>query len=221
MKQRIKGLHKSDTEGLQKFLHVDNNLPQIDENPRLQPPSTARDSNSFSNPFLKNDLNLTSKVQTSRGHLNPLVVSKYRPEPIFVSNAASGIDNDRKVLYRNIAEVGNCKSSFLVEISKNKKKLFILLTDPTDKSRKIIHESLSIKIGEKLLVDLDGSFEDFIKTFEIRFGKLWIQKFHGNGHDQRKNRSSLPEGRRYYDTFNTYSNTNNLKSINGFEQNQN
>ena len=102
------------------------------------------------------------------------MVSKYRPEPIFVCNTASGIDNDRKVLYRNIAEIGDLKSSFLVEISKSKKKLFILLMDPTDKSKKIIHESLSIKIGEKLLIDVDGSFEDFIKTIQIRFGKIWI-----------------------------------------------
>ena len=90
------------------------------------------------------------------------------------------VDPARKVLYRNFHKVGSKFSVvYLVEISRNKNKIFILLFPNYEKPEMFIHQVINSKIGERLLALEDNVFEKFISTFDIKFGKLVIKNYHG------------------------------------------
>lgn len=89
------------------------------------------------------------------------------------------IDPDRKVLYRNFHEIGSkFRVAYLVEISRSKTKLFILLFPNFEKPEMFLHQILNSKIGERLLALVDNVFENFIQTFDIKFGKLVLGNYH-------------------------------------------
>lgn len=91
------------------------------------------------------------------------------------------IDPNRKVLYRNFHEIGkNSKFVYLVEISRNSTKIFVVLFPNFERPDLYINETISYKIGERLLSMCDNVFEDFISTFDIRYGKLLIERYNIN-----------------------------------------
>ena len=53
------------------------------------------------------------------------IVARKRPPPMNIGKSFDGIEPSRKVLYRNFHQID--QQVFLVEISRNKKKVFILL----------------------------------------------------------------------------------------------
>ena len=57
---------------------------------------------------------------------------------------------------------------------------------------------VSFKIGSKLLSDNYGIFEMLINNFKIKHGKLWIEGYHGQNHDPRKNKTVSPNHLKYY-----------------------
>lgn len=89
------------------------------------------------------------------------------------------IDQDRKVLYRNFHEIGSkYKVVYLVEISRTKTKFFVLLFPNFEKPAMFLHEILSCKVGERLLLLVDNIFDNFIKTIDIKFGKIVLANYH-------------------------------------------
>ena len=88
----------------------------------------------------------------------------------------SGIDMTRQVLYRNFHMVG--ETVYLVEISRNPKKVFILLFPNFEQPTEYIQEILSDKQATKLMSDSGNIFENLIASFYVKFGKLQIRGFH-------------------------------------------
>jgi hypothetical protein len=89
------------------------------------------------------------------------------------------IDPCRKVLYRNFHEIETkFKIVYLVEISRNKNKFFILLFPNYEQPEMFLNQILSYKIGEKLLSLVNNNLIKFIKTFDIKFGKLVLENYH-------------------------------------------
>lgn len=81
-----------------------------------------------------------------------------------IKNEQAGIDPSRRVLYRNFHQINDSlkKVVYLVEISKNSKKMFIMLFPNFEKPDIFISQILSEKISQKLLSDNLGIFENFI-----------------------------------------------------------
>jgi hypothetical protein len=113
-----------------------------------------------------------------------------KPAPMAIINDSTGVDRARRVLYRNFHDIA--RVVYLVEISKNEQKMFICLFPNFEKPALFISQVLSYKIGQKLLTDNLGVFENWISTFSIRYGKLWIEGYHGCGADPRKSKSVNP-----------------------------
>jgi hypothetical protein len=78
----------------------------------------------------------------------------------------------RNVLYRNFHEISG--RIYLIEISRSKKKVFILLFENFENPSRFIGEALQEKIALKLMNDNGNLFENFIRNFYIKFGKLQI-----------------------------------------------
>ena len=119
------------------------------------------------------DVNITSErqskqKQTSESCLN--IVAKKRPPPMNIGYSFFGIEPTRKVLYRNFHDIQ--QQVYLVEISRNQKKVFILLFPNFEKPNQYIQEILTDKQATKLLNDCDNIFENFIARFFIKFNKL-------------------------------------------------
>ena len=76
--------------------------------------------------------------------------------------------------------------------------MFICLFPNFEKPNLMISQILSEKIGQKLLTDNLGIFENWIASFTVRFGKLWIEGYHGNGVDPRKAKSVNPNHLEFY-----------------------
>ena len=127
-----------------------------------------------------------------------------------IRNESTGVDRARRVLYRNFHDIA--RVVYLVEISKNDSKMFICLFPNFEKPSLFISQILSYKIGQKLLTDNMGVFENWISTFSIRYGKLWIEGYHGSGADPRKAKSVNPNQLQYYSQ-----NNQGLKSLNGYD----
>jgi hypothetical protein len=89
----------------------------------------------------------------------------------------TGIDPLRKVLYRNLHEIDGVV--YLVEISRNHLKVFILLFPNFEKPGIFIHEILYEKMAQKLMSDSENIFEKFILRFKVRYNKLLIDGVHG------------------------------------------
>ena len=81
-----------------------------------------------------------------------------------------GVKDKRKVLYRNFHAISG--KIYLVEISRSKLKIFVLLFENFENPNKYIAEVLLEKIAMKLMNDNGNMFENFIKQFYIKFGKL-------------------------------------------------
>lgn len=89
------------------------------------------------------------------------------------------IDPKRKVLYRNFHEIGTrFRVVYLVEISKTKNKFYIILFPNFEEPSIFVHIELCYKIGERLLFLQDNIFENFIKTIDIKFGKIVLENYH-------------------------------------------
>ena len=107
---------------------------------------------------------------------------KKRPKPMVIKNHMDNwIDPDRKVLYRNFHDIGDkFKIVYLVEISRNHNKMFIVLFPNFEKPDIFINLNLPIKVGENLLNKSQNVFENFIGTFSIKYGKLLLSHYHGH-----------------------------------------
>lgn len=62
-----------------------------------------------------------------------------------------GIEKKRKVLYRNFHNISG--KIYLVEISRNSKKIFILLFPNFETPEVYLHEVIAEKIASKLMTD--------------------------------------------------------------------
>lgn len=95
-----------------------------------------------------------------------------RPPPIPIGYNELGIDEMRKVLYRNFHEI--CGMVYLVEISRNKTKVFIVLFESYSAPVTFIAETLHEKIAFTLFAKHDYHYPNFIETLYISYGKLQI-----------------------------------------------
>lgn len=68
---------------------------------------------------------------------------------------------------------------YLVEISRNPKKVFVLLFPNFERPDEYILEVLTDKQATKLMAESGNVFENFIANFYVKFGKLQIKGFHG------------------------------------------
>jgi hypothetical protein len=81
-----------------------------------------------------------------------------------------GIDENRKVLYRNFHEISGVL--YLVEISRGKTKVFICLFPDYSQPDIFIAEALTEKIAYSLMNKHQNLFENFVSAFYVAFGKL-------------------------------------------------
>ena len=98
-----------------------------------------------------------------------------------------GIDPKRKVLYRNFHEISG--TIYLVEISRNALKVFILLFPNFEAPDIFLSEVMAEKKAQKLMTESLNMFEELVKKFHIKYGKLQIQGFHGLQPDPRRAKS--------------------------------
>ena len=82
----------------------------------------------------------------------------------------NGIDMSRQVLYRNFHMINEVV--YLVEISRNPKKVFILLFPNFERPDEYIQELLTDKQATKLMSECGNVFENFIANFYVKFGRL-------------------------------------------------
>jgi hypothetical protein len=80
------------------------------------------------------------------------------------------VDPKRKVLYRNFHDVDG--TIFLVEISRNALKVFVLLFPNFEAPDIYLCEVIAEKKAQKLMSDSDNMFEELVKKFHIKYGKL-------------------------------------------------
>ena len=107
------------------------------------------------------------------------IVAKRRPPPMNIGFNDSGIEMSRQVLYRNFHQIED--SVYLVEISRNPKKVFILLFPNFERPDEYIKEVLTDKIATKLMAESGNIFENFIASFYVKYSKLQIRGYHGKG----------------------------------------
>ena len=93
-----------------------------------------------------------------------------RPPPLPIGFNNVGMDESRKVLYRNFHEISdNC---YLVEISRNKTKVFLCLFENYATPDVFIVEVLPEKLAFSLMSRHNNLFEEFVGSFYIVYGKL-------------------------------------------------
>jgi len=83
------------------------------------------------------------------------------------------------VLYRNFHEINS--KIYLIEISRSKNKLSILLFPDFSYPKEYIGEVLPIKIAVSLLKENLNLFENLIHKFSVKFNKLLIEGYHTHG----------------------------------------
>jgi hypothetical protein len=116
----------------------------------------------------------SKKSKTTAGQS---ILGNKRPQPMKLKDPV--FDPNRQVLYRNFHEIGlKFKVVYLVEISRNKHKIFVILFPNFERPDIYMHTILSYKIGEKLLSYVDNIFEEFIKTIDVKFGKIVMKNYH-------------------------------------------
>jgi len=118
-----------------------------------------------------------SKIQPSSSSLH--IVAKKRPPPMNIGFNELGIDSKRQVLYRNFHQVDN--HIYLIEISRNSKKVFTLMFPNFEKPEDYLSETLTEKQAMRLMNESGNVFENFVKTFYVKFNKLQIRGHHGKG----------------------------------------
>lgn len=101
-----------------------------------------------------------------------------------------GIDPKRKVLYRNFHSIES--KIYLVEISRNQLKVFIILFPNFEAPDIFIHEVLYEKRAQKLMLESNNMFENLISKFRVVFNKLQIQGYHGAQNDPRRHKTVSP-----------------------------
>lgn len=90
------------------------------------------------------------------------------------------IDPKRKVIYRNFHDISGVV--YLCEISKNDKKVFVILFPNFEKPDIFINDCLSEKIFHKLLADNNYGYDNLIQNnFSVKYGKLLVKNFN-HGH---------------------------------------
>lgn len=99
-----------------------------------------------------------------------------RPQALPIGYNTLGIDEKRLVLFRNFHEISGMV--YLVEISRTKQKVFIVLFEHYSLPNNFMAECLTEKVAFKLMSDHGNSFENFIAAFYIKFGKLQILGYH-------------------------------------------
>jgi hypothetical protein len=80
------------------------------------------------------------------------------------------IDPKRKVLYRNFHDISG--TIYLVEISRNTHKVFILLFPNFEAPDIFLCEVIAEKKAQKLMSDSSNTFEELVKKFFIKYNKL-------------------------------------------------
>lgn len=143
---------------------------------------------------MNNVMNLTSphgasQVAMSKNQIN--IVAKKRPPPMPIKTCdLIGIDSKRKVLYRNFHSISG--KIYLVEISRNQIKVFIILFPNFEAPDIFVHEIMYEKKAQKLMVESNNMFENLIQKFKIVFGKLQIEGYHGVAQDPRRHKTVSP-----------------------------
>ena len=131
---------------------------------------------------------LPINMQSANNLIN--IVARKRPPPIAMKNHASnGIDVKRKVLYRNFHDVDG--KIYLVEISRNTHKVFIILFPNFEVPDIYIFEIMTEKQAQKLLKESSNVFQELIEKFHVKYGKLQIKGFHGKPPKTRKTSPGL------------------------------
>ena len=98
------------------------------------------------------------------------IIAKKRPPPMAIGFNEKGIDMTRQVLYRNFHMIN--EAVYLVEISRNPKKVFILLFPNFERPDEYLQELLTDKQATKLMSECGNIFENFIANFYVKFGRL-------------------------------------------------
>ena len=98
------------------------------------------------------------------------IVAKKRPPPMNVGFNEDGIELSRQVLYRNFHQIED--TVYLVEISRNSKKVFVLLFPNFEIPNEYLKEILTDKQATRLMAECGNIFENFIANFYVKFGKL-------------------------------------------------
>lgn len=68
---------------------------------------------------------------------------------------------------------------YLVEVSRNKTKVFCLIFQDYTTPVKFMGQSIPEKIASKIIHDLEYDYGKFVGTFFIKFEKLQIEAYHG------------------------------------------
>ena len=112
---------------------------------------------------------LAARGPPSKNQIN--IVAKKRPPSMPIKNHEEhGIDPKRKVLYRNFHDVDGV--IYLVEISRNALKVFILLFPNFEAPDIFLFESMAEKKAQKLMTESNNMFEELVTKFHVKFGKL-------------------------------------------------
>lgn len=89
-----------------------------------------------------------------------------------------GVTQERQVLYRNFHQIPDDKSGinggsiYLVEISRNAKRVFILVFPNFEQPEIYKSCHMTEKQATKLMSECNNVFDEFIKKFFIKFDKL-------------------------------------------------
>jgi hypothetical protein len=89
-----------------------------------------------------------------------------------------GVTQERQVLYRNFHQIPDDKSGsnggsiYLVEISRNAKRVFILVFPNFEQPEIYKLCQMTEKQATKLMSECNNVFDEFIKKFFIKFDKL-------------------------------------------------
>ena len=121
------------------------------------------------------------------------IVAKKRPPPMNIGFNSAGIEQSRQVLYRNFHQIQD--HIYLVEISRNPKKVFILLFPNFERPDEYMAEVLTDKQATKLMAECGNVFENFIQTFYVKFNKLQISGFHGKVNNIPRSSRTVSPGR--------------------------
>ena len=104
------------------------------------------------------------------------MIASRRPPPLQIGYNEEGIEPQRQVLYRNFHMIES--TIYLVEISRNARKVFIILFPNYEAADVYKACVLSEKQAQKLMKESNNMFEVFIQKFYLKFGKLQIDGFH-------------------------------------------
>ena len=99
-----------------------------------------------------------------------------RPPPLDVGYNEYQMDSTRKVLYRNFHEINS--KVYLVEISRNKTKVFICLFEDYENPNNFIAQVLSEKLAFYMMRKHNNQFEAFVAKFSVVYNKLQIEGYH-------------------------------------------